>query len=99
MSYGLFLHLRLIWGRGACDNGEHAYLQIPYLSPGTYYIVVDGSTTVSYTHLDVYKRQVCKHIHLPVQSRSSRILKLMNRKYTREWYLDRVAAIKRIIPD
>ena len=32
------------WGRGACDNGEHAYLQIPYLSPGTYYIVVDGST-------------------------------------------------------
>ena len=42
---------------------------------------------------------VCKHIHLPVQSGSSRILKLMNRKYTREWYLDRVAAIKRIIPD
>jgi len=38
---------------------------------------------------------VCKHIHLPVQSGSSRILKLMNRKYTREWYLDRVAAIKR----
>ena len=35
---------------------------------------------------------VCKHIHLPVQSGSSRILKLMNRKYTREWYLDRVAA-------
>ena len=42
---------------------------------------------------------VCKHIHLPVQSGSSRILKLMNRKYTREWYLERVAAIKRIIPD
>lgn len=42
---------------------------------------------------------VCKHIHLPVQSGSSRILKLMNRKYTREWYLDRVAAIKRIVPD
>jgi tRNA-2-methylthio-N6-dimethylallyladenosine synthase len=42
---------------------------------------------------------VCKHIHLPVQSGSSRILKLMNRKYNREWYLERVAAIKRIIPD
>ena len=42
---------------------------------------------------------VCKHIHLPVQSGSDRILKLMNRKYTREWYLDRVNAIRRIIPD
>lgn len=42
---------------------------------------------------------VCKHIHLPVQSGSDHILKLMNRKYTREWYLDRVAAIRRIIPD
>ena len=42
---------------------------------------------------------VCKHIHLPVQSGSNNILKLMNRKYTREWYLERVAAIKRIVPD
>ncbi len=42
---------------------------------------------------------VCRHIHLPVQSGSDRILQLMNRKYTREWYLDRVAAIRRIIPD
>ena len=42
---------------------------------------------------------VCKHIHLPVQSGSNRILKLMNRKYTREWYLERVAAIKRIVPE
>ncbi|MBQ9561490.1 MAG: tRNA (N6-isopentenyl adenosine(37)-C2)-methylthiotransferase MiaB [Prevotella sp.] len=42
---------------------------------------------------------VCKHIHLPVQSGSDRILKLMNRKYTREWYMGRIAAIKRIVPD
>ncbi len=42
---------------------------------------------------------ICHHIHLPVQSGSNRILKLMNRKYTREWYLDRVAAIRSIIPD
>ena len=42
---------------------------------------------------------ICHHIHLPVQSGSNRILKLMNRKYTREWYLDRIGAIRRIIPD
>ena len=42
---------------------------------------------------------LCHHIHLPVQSGSDRILKLINRKYTREWYLERVAAIRRIIPD
>ena len=42
---------------------------------------------------------VCKHIHLPVQSGSDRILKLMNRKYTREWYMGRVEAIRKIIPD
>lgn len=42
---------------------------------------------------------ICKHIHLPVQSGSSRILKLMNRKYTREWYLDRIAAIRKYIPN
>lgn len=43
-------------------------------------------------------KNLCNHIHLPVQSGSSRMLKLMNRKYDREWYLDRIAAIKRIIP-
>lgn len=42
---------------------------------------------------------VCKHIHLPVQSGSDKILKLMNRKYTIEWYLNRVEAIRRIVPD
>ncbi|MDH6312940.1 tRNA-2-methylthio-N6-dimethylallyladenosine synthase [Parabacteroides sp. PFB2-10] len=42
---------------------------------------------------------ICKHIHLPAQSGSSRILQVMNRKYTREWYLERIAAIKRILPD
>lgn len=41
---------------------------------------------------------VCRHIHLPVQSGSNSVLKSMNRKYTREWYLDRIAAIRRIIP-
>ena len=50
-------------------------------------------------HVIAEEPNVCRHIHLPVQSGSDRILKLMNRKYTREWYLDRVAAIRRIIPD
>ena len=42
---------------------------------------------------------LCKYIHLPAQSGSSRMLKIMNRKYTREWYLERIAAIRRILPD
>ena len=46
-----------------------------------------------------YLPKLCSHIHFPMQSGSDRILKLMNRKYTREWYLERVAAIRRIIPD
>ena len=50
-------------------------------------------------HVIAEEPNVCRNIHLPVQSGSSRILKLMNRKYTREWYLERVAAIRRIIPD
>lgn len=42
---------------------------------------------------------LCKHIHLPVQSGSNRILALMNRKYTREWYLERIRMIRDYIPD
>lgn len=45
------------------------------------------------------KPNICKHIHLPVQSGSSRILKLMNRRYDREWYLGRIAAIRERMPD
>lgn len=45
------------------------------------------------------KKNVCKHIHLPVQSGSNSVLKAMNRKYTREWYLDRIAAIRKVMPD
>jgi tRNA-2-methylthio-N6-dimethylallyladenosine synthase len=42
---------------------------------------------------------ICKYIHLPVQSGSSRILQLMNRTYTREWYMARVDRIRQIMPD
>ena len=42
---------------------------------------------------------ICNHIHLPVQSGSNKILKLMNRKYTREWYLNRIAKIREAMPD
>ncbi len=43
-------------------------------------------------------KNICRHIHLPAQSGSSSILKLMNRDYTREWYMERVEAIRRIVP-
>ncbi len=45
------------------------------------------------------EENVCRHIHLPVQSGSNEVLRRMNRKYTREWYLARVEAIRRIVPD
>ena len=44
-------------------------------------------------------KNICRHIHLPAQSGSNRMLKLMNRKYTREWYMDRISAIRKAIPD
>lgn len=50
-------------------------------------------------HTIAKHENICKYIHLPVQSGNSRILEMMNRGYTREWYLERIATIKRIIPD
>lgn len=44
-------------------------------------------------------KNICRHIHLPAQSGSTRILKLMNREYSREWYMDKINAIKEILPD
>ena len=44
-------------------------------------------------------KNICKAIHLPAQSGSSRMLQIMNRKYTREWYLGRIAAIRKAMPD
>lgn len=54
----------------------------------------DDTLTVMASHANI-----ARHIHLPVQSGSDSVLKAMNRKYTRQWYLDRVAAIRRILPD
>jgi tRNA-2-methylthio-N6-dimethylallyladenosine synthase len=50
-------------------------------------------------HMMAKYNNICKYIHLPVQSGNSRILEMMNRTYTREWYLDRIAAIRRIVPE
>ncbi len=50
-------------------------------------------------HTMAAHENICKYIHLPVQSGNSRVLKLMNRTYDREWYMERVASIRRIIPD
>ncbi len=50
-------------------------------------------------HAIATHNNICRHIHLPVQSGSNAVLKAMNRKYTREWYLDRIAAIRKRIPD
>lgn len=50
-------------------------------------------------HVIAAQPNLCRAIHLPAQSGSTRVLELMNRKYTREWYLDRIAAIRRILPE
>ncbi len=50
-------------------------------------------------HTMARHHNICKYIHLPVQAGNNRVLKLMRRGYTREWYLDRIAAIRRIVPD
>ena len=50
-------------------------------------------------HVMAAHPNLCRAIHLPAQSGSTQVLERMNRKYTREWYLDRIAAIKRILPD
>jgi tRNA-2-methylthio-N6-dimethylallyladenosine synthase len=50
-------------------------------------------------HTIARHKNICNHIHLPAQSGSSRILKLMNREYSREWYMERVNAIHTIIPE
>ena len=50
-------------------------------------------------HVMAQYPNICRHIHLPAQSGSSRVLKLMNREYSREWYMKRISAIRSIIPD
>ena len=57
----------------------------------------DITDEVLYTMMKYHN--ICKYIHLPVQSGSSRVLQLMNRTYTREWYLAKVARIKELMPD
>jgi len=57
----------------------------------------DITDEVLYTMMKYHN--ICKYIHLPVQSGSSRVLQLMNRTYTREWYLAKVARIKELMPE
>ncbi|MDE6207321.1 MAG: tRNA (N6-isopentenyl adenosine(37)-C2)-methylthiotransferase MiaB [Muribaculaceae bacterium] len=54
---------------------------------------------IDVVHAIAEHANICRHIHLPVQSGSNDVLRAMNRKYTREWYLDRVADIRSVIPD
>jgi tRNA-2-methylthio-N6-dimethylallyladenosine synthase len=50
-------------------------------------------------HTMMKYENICNHIHLPVQSGNSRVLELMNRTYTREWYIERIDTIKKLMPD
>jgi tRNA-2-methylthio-N6-dimethylallyladenosine synthase len=91
------------WNNGDSTTGFPALLEkVASLSP---LMRVRFSTShpkdISDDLLHVIARydNICKHIHLPAQSGSTRILKLMNREYTREWYLERVNAIRTIIPE
>ena len=91
------------------DNGEKTIIDFSSLLSIIAELVPDMRIRFTTSHpkdmsdktLEVIAQHdnLCKFIHLPVQSGSNRILKLMNRKYTREWYLDRIAAIRRILPD
>ncbi len=91
------------------SNGEETIITFPKLLEIVAEAVPDMRIRFTTSHpkdmsdetLEVIARHknLCKFIHLPVQSGSNRILKLMNRKYTREWYLERIAAIRRIVPD
>jgi tRNA-2-methylthio-N6-dimethylallyladenosine synthase len=90
-------------------EGEHVEVNFPTLLQIIAELVPDMRIRFTTSHpkdmsdetLEVIAAHpnLCRFIHLPVQSGSNRILKLMNRKYTREWYLDRIAAIRRILPD
>ena len=94
--------------REARDLAEKGYREVTLLGQNvnSYRFEQADGTVLTFPHLlrTVARavpsmRNVCRHIHLPVQSGSSRILRLMNRKYDRDWYLERVAAIRRIVPD
>jgi len=91
------------WDNGSGKTGFHELLEeVAMIDP---HLRVRFSTShpkdISDELLNTIARNsnICKHIHLPAQSGSSRILKLMNREYTREWYMERVKAIREIIPD
>ena len=86
-------------GKDKCDTCEQIFELKNFLVKRSQWIIGgDGASyDIGYGGLD--HANICKYIHLPVQSGSNNVLGRMNRKYTREWYLDRIAAIKRILPE